>query len=101
LDEVPLDLVRCGPGLHCHALELRAVVAANLRRLAVPFAQLLQNTHHAATADAEVNLDGESITSEVVDHVERPEGTTIGERVVHEIHRPAQLGSIGCSSGSR
>ena len=48
-------------------LKIRTVVAANLRRLAMPFAQLFEDTHYAAATDAEVDLDGESVTSEVVD----------------------------------
>src|SRR5690606_10193449 len=49
------------------------------------------NPHHAAATDTEVDLDGQHFTCEVIDHVEGSERTTIGQRVVHEVHRPAYV----------
>jgi len=90
-DEIPDDVVGVGPRLHDMASEFRAIVTANRCRLAVPFAKLLENPHHAAATDAEVDLDGQHFTCEVIDHVEGSERTTIGQRVVHEVHRPANV----------
>jgi len=84
-DEIPDDVVGVGPRLHDMASEFRAIVTANRCRLAVPFAKLLENLHHAAATDAEVDLDGQHFTCEVIDHVEGSERTTIGQRVAHEV----------------
>lgn len=91
-DEMPRNTVRTGPFLHRFATKFRAVVASNRCWLSMPFAQLLKHAYDTRTADAEVDVDRQYLAREIVDHVERSEGATVAQGVVHEIHRPAAIG---------
>lgn len=88
-DKVPGHVVGFGPRLHRVALELRAVVAADHGWFFIPLAELFQHANHAATTDAEVDLDSQRVACEVVDHVEGSERPAVGPRAVYEVHGPA------------
>ena len=88
LDEVDANAAFGGPGQRHGADVLRAVIAANDLGFATPFDDPVEGADDAFGRQGEIDLDAESLTVVVVDHIEQADATAIGQLVVHEVHRP-------------
>jgi hypothetical protein len=83
--------VPVGPLLQFLADELRAVVTTQPSRFATPFDNLIQRLDHAYRRQREVGLNAQSLTVEVIQHIEQSERTTICQLVMHEVHGPDRV----------
>jgi len=91
LDEVDADSASGGPGQRHGADVLWAVVAADRVRFATPFDNPVQRSDDAFGWQREVDLDSQAFAVEVVDDVEQANAASVGELVMHEVHRPALI----------
>ena len=67
---------------------LRTTVAADRRRSCAPLDQLVQRANDTFRRQREVDLDGQCLAAEIVQHIEQLKRTAVIENVVHEVHRP-------------
>ena len=88
-NEVPVDLVVLRPGQHGIAGELGAVVGDDHARLAAPIDQRRQFARHPPSRDRGVGDRRQTFPGHVIDDVQDPEATAVGELVVDKIQRPA------------
>ena len=72
--------------------KLRSVVRDDRLRQADVGTQPFEHADHTRTWQRPIDLDRETLPREVVDDIERPKGPSVGERVDHEVHRPALTG---------
>ncbi len=79
-------------GLQCSADVLRADIDPNASGLAAPLDDAVERARHPQCRQRNINLDGEAFPIEVIEHVQRPEGTPVAELVRHEVHRPLLVG---------
>ena len=73
LDVTQPDLLLLSPSLQLFADLLRAVIAADLRRLATPRDHLLQRPFHPGCRQGEIHLNAQCLTIKVVDHIKEPD----------------------------
>ena len=85
LDEAELDTMCLGPlgQRDCH--ELRAIIETQLLRIAPPGRDPVQHPDHARRGQVQIDLNGERLPAEVIDHVEGPEASAIPQSVRHEV----------------
>src|SRR4029450_8688589 len=88
-DEAQLHAADVGPGVEGAAAEFRAVV--HHQNLGQPdrFGETLEDADDAQARQRSIDFDGDTFAREVVDDVQGAETAPIGERIDHEIHRPA------------
>jgi hypothetical protein len=99
LDKVDANAAFGGPGQRHGADVLRAVIAANDLGFATPFDDPVEGADDAFGRHGEIDLDAESLTVVVVDHVEQADARAIGQLVVHEVRRPGVIDL--CRHGQR
>ena len=99
LDEVDANAAFGGPGQRHGADVLRAVIAANDLGFATPFDDPVEAADDAFGRQGEIDLDAESLTIVVVDHIEQPDASAVGQLVMHEVHRPGVVDL--CRHGQR
>ena len=95
LDEVVSNPPLIAPLVEDPAGELRAVVRDDDLGPAPFVDDPVQHPPHPKTRKAGVHLDGEALTGEGVDHVQRPQCPAIGQGVRGEVHGPLLTGPGG------
>lgn len=65
------------------------------QRLASPFDDLVEAAHDPLGRWWEVDLDAQSLSVEVVQHVQKPEPATVRQAIRHEVHRPDHVRRVG------
>ena len=91
-DVVPLHLRLVGPVQDRIRGELGAVVRHDHPGLPAPLDQRCQFARHPSARDRGVDDRRETLLRDIVQHIEDPEAASIGELVLHEIHRPSGVG---------
>lgn len=75
--------------LHCRMADvLRTTVAADRRRSCASLDQLVQRANDTFRGQREVDLDGQCLAVEIVQHIEQLKRTAVIEHVVNEVHQP-------------
>ena len=88
LAEVDVNASIFGP-LHRRLPDvLGTTVAADRRRSCAPLDQLVQRLNDMFRGQREIDLDGQCLAVEIVQHIEQLKRTAVIEHVVHEVHRP-------------
>jgi hypothetical protein len=88
-DELEADAAALRPGQEGAARELRAVVAHDPRGQRPPPGEAVQRLGDATARQRGVDRDQRALAREVIHDREAAEHAPVGERVVHEVHRPA------------
>jgi hypothetical protein len=86
IDVERLRAALLAPLLHCRRDELRAVVAADVRRRTPDRRQLVQERHDVLAAEVPLHLDRQALPRVLVQNHQHPEGTAVRRAVLHEVH---------------
>ena len=94
LDIVPFHTSRLGPFQDRVTGELRAIVRNNHLRLASPTDEALEFARHPLTRQRRVHQDSQAFSAVIIDDAERPDPSTIAERVGHKVEAPSLIGAF-------
>ena len=83
-----LDAVFFSPSLEPMADRFRTIITAKSLRLTSPFYYLFQKADTPFSRQGKVYLNAQSLTIEIVNHIEEPIASAIFQLVMHEIHGP-------------
>ena len=84
------------PGMQRPALKLWAVIGDEDRRPAAGLGHALKHGDDLGAAEAHPDLDHRTLPGAVVHQREGAEDPALGQRVAHEVQRPALIGPGGC-----
>lgn len=90
-DVMPFDAELLLPGQDSIGGELGAVVADDHAGTAAAFDDLAKFSHHTQGGERGVDDQAEALPGEVIDQGQDAEAPAAGERVHHEVERPAQV----------
>ena len=76
------------PGRKALTQELRAVVGTQHIRQSPGRFQLLEHANQAHTGQRGIDLDGQGLPVEVIQHMEGPKPHAVVQRITHEVGRP-------------
>lgn len=99
LDVVEADFVLHSPEVEGLASELGAVVDGDRDGKTSGGGEFLEDLDDGGSADGGIDMDGQTLTGEVIDDVQAAEAAADGELVMDEVHAPALVGALGCSQG--
>jgi hypothetical protein len=88
LDVLQADAVLVSPLLQRLADELRPIVESESGRLTADLDELVQRPHDSQRRQARVDLDGERLAVEVIEHVERAEPAARSQCIRHKVGCP-------------
>ena len=88
LDQINVDASILGLVQRRLADALGAIVTPDHRRPPAPLNHLTQRPGDSLRGQREVDLNGEGLAVEVIEHIEQPNRSSVIERVVHKVHRP-------------
>lgn len=87
-DEIQLHARLMGPGIHCPAAKLRAVVHGDGLRHAADPGESLQAGDDLDAAQRDIGPEQRALTTELVDDRQHPKVAAVLEAFRHEVHRP-------------
>lgn len=77
------------------ANKFRSIVGAQLHGSTMALDQARQGLHHPGGRQGEIDFDAQQLAVVIVEHVQRPKPSPIGEHVTGKIERPAHVGRCG------
>ena len=95
LDVLDPDAVLVWPVRKGLADGLGAVIEAGGVRCAAPLDDPIQSVDHPRRRQLEIHFGAGTFAVRVIDHVRQPEAALVAEPIVHEVHRPALVGTLG------
>ena len=88
------DALLLSPGHQRRTDIFGAIVDHDRQRLAAPFDDLVEGPDDPLGWQSEIDLDARAFAVEVVQHIQKPELSPVGQAISHEVHRPDHVRGV-------